>query len=40
MSFDRSFLALAAAANGRGIALELNILARPTLGGGHLGASR
>ncbi|WP_174021860.1 LysR substrate-binding domain-containing protein (plasmid) [Agrobacterium fabrum] len=36
MSFDRSFLALDAAANGLGIALESNLLARRALENGHL----
>lgn len=36
MSFDRSFMALDAAANGLGIALESNVLARPDLDSGRL----
>ncbi|MEX2696625.1 LysR substrate-binding domain-containing protein [Rhizobium mongolense] len=36
MSFDRSFMALDAAANGLGIALESKVLARPDLDSGRL----
>ncbi|AJD44272.1 LysR family transcriptional regulator [Rhizobium sp. SEMIA 4085] len=36
MSFDRSFMALDAAANGLGIALESNVLAQPDLESGRL----